>query len=395
MRVALVTESFAPDVNGVANSVRRVAEYLVERGHQPLVIAPQVRRSLRNVPTDPRIPVVRVPAVAMPGYTNVRLSIPSERIRRALVDFQPDVVHLASPFVLGAWAGRAAADLGLPIVAVYQTDIPGYAGGYGLGALSGGCWRWIADIHGRAVVNLAPSTATAEELQQHGVRDLRRWGRGVDVELYNPRRRDEKLRQSLLGDRTLLVGYVGRLAREKRVDLLARAAGLPGVRLVIVGDGPARRRLQRALPDATFTGTRKGIDLAALYASMDVFVHTGPFETFCQTIQEAQASGVPVVAPASGGPLDLVQPGVTGLLVQPGDASGFADAVRVLAGDAHLRRAIGRAARSAVRDRTWSALGDELYAHYLTATGAAGTAAGTAAGIVVPQQPLPALELVG
>jgi phosphatidylinositol alpha 1,6-mannosyltransferase len=370
MRVAIITESFAPDINGVANSVLRVAEHLAARGHHPLVIAPEPRRSLRGRTTGLPYPVVRVPSLPLPGYSNVRLALPSAAVASALERHRPDVVHLASPFVLGAWGSTAARDLGLPIVAVYQTDVPGYTGSYHLGPTKQAAWRWIARVHGRAAITLAPSNPTADELRAHGVRDVHRWGRGVDSVLYHPRNRDEGLRRELLGDREILVGYVGRLAHEKCVDLLSDVDRLPNVRVVVIGDGPARKRVARALPSATFTGTRSGADLARHYASLDVFVHTGPLETFCQTIQEAQASGLPVVAPASGGPLDLVQPGLTGYLVRPGDPADFASAVRALVDDPESRARFGAAARTAVEHRTWSAVVDELIGHYRTAIGA-------------------------
>jgi phosphatidylinositol alpha 1,6-mannosyltransferase len=165
------------------------------------------------------------------------------------------------------------------------------------------------------------------------------------------------------------VGYVGRLAPEKRVDLLGQVAGLPGVRLVIVGDGPAGAGLRRALPQATFLGPWHGAELATIYASLDVFVHSGACETFGQTLQEAAASGLPVVAPAAGGPLDLVDHGRTGYLVPPGDAGELAGAVARLAGDPRLRLAMGRAGRGKMMGRGWRVLGDQLIAHYSAVLG--------------------------
>lgn len=368
MRVAIITESYAPDVNGVANSVRRIAENLVVRGHSPLVIAPQPKRRLRRLIAAEPYPVLRLPSLPMPGYGNVRLGLPNRLIKQALREHKPDLVHLASPFVLGAWGGEAAAELGLPIVAVFQTDIPGYAGAYGVGFAHEAAWRWVERIHARAALTLAPSSTSAGQLQAHGVPNVSRWGRGVDTRLFHPLRRNDKLRGELAPGGEVLVGYVGRLAKEKRVELLHDVAGLPGTRLVIVGDGPTRAKVARALPGAAFLGAQRGLDLARLYASLDVFVHTGPHETFCQTVQEAQASGIAVVAPACGGPADLITSGVNGILVPPNDPAAIAEAVTGLAADAQLRRRLGTAARSAVSNRTWPALVDQLITHYQSVT---------------------------
>jgi phosphatidylinositol alpha 1,6-mannosyltransferase len=369
MRVAIITESFPPDVNGVANSVVRVAEHLVTCGHEVMVIAPEPALTSTRVLGPVPYPVVRIPSVGLPGYRGFRLAVPAGRIAGALRRHRADVVHLASPFVLGAWGSAAAARLGLPMVAVYQTDVPGYSRHYRMGWAERAAWRWLRRIHRRAARTLAPSSSTAAELVAHGVGDVWLWRRGVDSTLFHPRHRHEATRRALAPGGEVLVGYVGRLAVEKRVDLLGAVTALPGVRLVIVGDGPARASLQQALPDAVFVGERHGAQLSRLYASLDIFVHTGPLETFCQAVQEALASGVPVVAPAAGGPLDLVQPGRTGCLVTPGDGEAIAAAVADLAVDPVRRRHFGLAARASVEGRTWAAVGDELIAHYRAACG--------------------------
>ncbi|MEV6968600.1 glycosyltransferase family 1 protein [Hamadaea sp. NPDC051192] len=369
MRVAIITESYAPDVNGVANSVLRVCDHLLARGHEPMVVAPRPRRRLLPHAPTHEFPVFRVPSMPFPGYTNVRIAPPSGLIAAALREFRPDVVHLASPFVLGAWGARAAEALRIPAVAVYQTDVPGYAEAYGVRAVQDAAWRWIAAIHGRAARTLAPSSATAQQLTAHGVRDVELWGRGVDSGLFHPSHRSDELRELLAPNGELIVGYVGRLAHEKRVHLLAEVTRMKGVRVVVVGDGPTRRTVERALPRALFLGPKSGLDLAMIYAALDVFVHTGPHETFCQTIQEAHASGVPVVAPASGGPIDLVDPGVTGFLVPPDDGGAIVEAVARLAASPSLRQRMGLAARVAVAGRTWAALGDELIGHYSAVLG--------------------------
>ncbi|MEU6466694.1 glycosyltransferase family 1 protein [Streptomyces sp. NPDC046976] len=362
MRVVIVTESFPPDVNGVAHCALQTARHLVDRGHHPLVVAPAPAPGT-GPDTDAPCPVVRIPSLPLPGYPQVRVALPSRRLAAALVTHRPDVVHLASPFVLGARGMAAAARLGLPAVAVYQTDLAGYARTY-MGAGEAAAWRRIRSVHAAADRTLAPSSAALGDLETHGVPRVRLWPRGVDTVRFRPERRDEELRRELAPNGELIVGYVGRLAPEKHVELLAGVCALDGVRLVVVGDGPSHAHLTEALPGAVFLGRRTGDDLARIFASLDVFAHTGPFETFCQTVQEAMASGVPVVAPAVGGPLDLVDHGRTGLLVPPRDAEAVRDAVRSLAEDPARRIAFGAAARTLVEGRTWAAVGDRLIGHY-------------------------------
>ena len=365
MRIAIITESFPPDVNGVAHCVVRVAENLVRKGHHPLVIAPEPARAATDSDSQFPYPVERVPSVPLPGYPTFRLGLPTPRTRRAIARHGTEMVHLASPVALGAWGSRVAKAMDLPMVAVYQTDLPNYARAYRLGAVTEAfAWRWLRDIHNAAGRTLAPSSVTAADLDAHGMERVWLWGRGVDTERFHPSRRDERLRAEIAPDGEVIVGYVGRLAAEKRVDLLTGLADLPGVRLAVTGGGPMEEELRAALPTATFLGMRHGEDLARIYASLDVFVHTGPFETFGQTVQEAAASGLPVVAPAAGGPLDLVAEGVTGYLVPPGDPGALAAAVGGLASDPRLRTMFGEAARRRVLGRTWSALTDELLGHY-------------------------------
>ena len=369
VRIAIVAESFPPDVNGVAHCTLRVAEHLVARGHQPLVIAPAPAAGTRGADGPFPCPVSRVRSVAMPGYRSFRIGLPGRGLRSALAGHHADLVHLASPFVLGAPPHA------LPTVAVYQTDMPGYAKVYGAGRLGeAAAWRRLRRIHNAADRTLAPSTASACSLREHGVQRVRVWGRGVDTELFDPARRSERLRRELAPGGEVLVGYVGRLAAEKRVDLLGQVAALPGTRLVIVGGGPAEAALRRALPGAVFLGPRYGTELAGIYASLDVFAHSGARETFGQTLQEAAASGLPVVAPAAGGPLDIVSEGTTGFLVPPGAPGPLAAAVSRLVRDPAMRAAMGRAARQKVAGRTWQVLGDELIGHYAEVLDSSGTA---------------------
>jgi len=380
MRIAIITESFPPDVNGVAHCVVRVAENLVRKGHHPLVIAPESARATPGADNQFPYPVKRVKSVRLPGYPSFRLGLPGPRTRRAITTHRTEIVHLASPVALGAWGSHVAKAMDLPMVAVYQTDLPNYARAYRLGAVTEAfAWRWLRDIHNAAGRTLAPSSMTAADLHAHGMERVQLWGRGVDTERFHPSRRDDRLRAEIAPGGEVIAGYVGRLAIEKRVDLLASVAALPGVRLAVTGGGPMEEELRQAIPAAVFLGERHGEDLARIYASLDFFVHTGPFETFGQTIQEAAASGLPIIAPAAGGPVDLVDEGLTGFLVPPGERDALAAAAGRLAAEPALRAAMSEAARRRVLGRSWSALVDELIGHYRAVLGAGATPARMAA----------------
>jgi phosphatidylinositol alpha 1,6-mannosyltransferase len=364
VRIVLVAEAFLPQMNGVVNSLLQMLRHLEAQGHETLVIAPRTAES-----PDPRVlhgaDLALLRSIPAPTYPEVRVVLASVRKFEALLrDFRPDVIHLASPFVLGWQALRAADRLGIPTVAIYQTDIPGYAERYGLPALAPALTRHVARIHRRATLTLAPSSASISELEALGVERLRLWARGVDGERFTPDRRSADWRHSVAPEGEAIIGYVGRLAPEKQVEDLAALAGIPGTKLVIVGDGPSRPALERLLPDAVFLGFLGGDRLAEAVASFDLFVHPGESETFCQTVQEALASGVPVVATGRGGPLDLVQNSRTGWLYRPGDLDDLRARVLDLVGDDAKRRAFAVSARASVAHRTWSRLGDELLGHY-------------------------------
>ncbi|MGV9669227.1 glycosyltransferase family 4 protein [Gordonia sp. NPDC003504] len=366
MRVAIVTESFLPQVNGVVNSVLRVVDHLERTGHCAVVIAPDSEREGRRAPrlVGRRTPVHTVPSMNFPGVTSLPVGVPTPALYRTLRDVAPDVVHLASPFVVGGAGAAAAKWLQVPSVAVFQTDVAGFAKAYRMQMAGKAAWRYTKRVHMACDRTLAPSTSTMDDLAAHGIPRLHRWARGVDTAQFSASRRDEGLRASWDVDGRLVVGFVGRLAPEKHVERLAGLDDDDSIRLVIVGDGPERARLSRMCPNAVFTGELRGEELARAYASLDVFAHPGEHETFCQAIQEAMASGLPVIGPDAGGPRDLVTPMSTGFLLDPRTyADRVGEAVEALR-DPVQRAAMGRAGLSAVRARTWPALCEELVGHY-------------------------------
>lgn len=376
LRVLISAECFVPAVNGVTNSVLRVLDHLDQRGHDMLVVAPAPGPSSVSLRSGRRVEVVRLPSMNVPFYDGLTFSRPSERRCHEIVrSFRPDISHLAAPTLLGAQMGRAARRAGVPSVALFQTDLAGFVQSYeGIGFSARAVWRWLRSIHNRADLTLAPTRTQATELADRGFHRVGIWGRGVDQHQFNPERRSEELRAELGGDDPRpLVGFVGRLAAEKQIERLTALRCLGDrYRLVIVGDGPERSRLQRLLPEAHFTGALFGDELGAAMASLDVFVHTGPHETFCQTVQEAMAAGVPVVGPDAGGPRDLIVSGVTGWRYNPSRPSEMIEAVASLIDSPSLRQSMGRAGTAAVAGRTWENVGDTLLEHYDWARGPVG-----------------------
>lgn len=363
MRILVVAESFLPHMNGVTTSVLRVVDHFAAAGDELAIIAPQWPGATRVLRTSGghRIPVHRIASAPLPGYPAVRIAATSAAaLRRRLDEFRPDVIHLASPLILGGRALVAAQRAHVPTVAVYQTDIPGFTSRYGMPFLESAAWQLLRDLHDRATMTLAPSTATRDQLLSHGIERVGLWRRGVDTSLFSPSLRSPALRARYAEPGEKLVVYAGRLAPEKQVEDLRVLHDLPGVRLLIVGDGPQAPALRHALPRARFAGFRSGTDLAAHLASADLFVHPGELETFGQTLQEAMASGLPVIAPRSGGPIDLVDPSRTGWLYTPGMLDELREGAIDLLFDDTKRLAVGRAAAESVRGRTWPVVAEQL-----------------------------------
>ena len=254
MRVAIAAETFLPHVSGVTGSVVRVLRHLRDTGHEALVLAPGDPPA-----TCEGARVVALPSVPLPGYPEVRLPIATAgAVAAQLAEFRPDVLHLASPFALGGPAVRAAARVGVPVVAVYQTDVAGFATRYGAGSVANVAWHRVRSIHERANLTLAPSSAAAADLRRHGIPRVRLWPRGVDTVAFSPAHRDDLLRRRLAPDGQVLVGFLGRLAAEKQVEDLRSLMTLPGVRVVVIGDGPERDRLRRVLRRSIVSGAPDG-----------------------------------------------------------------------------------------------------------------------------------------
>jgi phosphatidylinositol alpha 1,6-mannosyltransferase len=369
VRILIATESFLPRSNGVTNSVLKVGTNLKNLGHDVQILAPgKGPFEIQGLNID-RVPSIAIDSLAQVDFPTIRVKEIANRINR----FQPDVLHLASPFLLGDQARKVAKQYQIPSVAIFQTDVAGFVNHYGLSKISTLVERRIRKIHSTVDLNLAPSTHSKSYLENLGIENIEIWGRGVDTGQFNNSYRNEELRRNWGADEnTIVVGFAGRLAPEKSVENLRVLHNLESstgkdVQLVIIGDGPSRDRLASHLPFAKFTGHLSGEELGRAMASLDVLVSTGEKETFCQVIQEAMACQVPVIAPATGGPLDLVEPGVNGYLYEPGSLNELRNAVQTLIDNPRQILEFGRNGENMVRNRTWLSLTESIVGHYRTA----------------------------
>ena len=362
-RVAIIAEAFLPKVDGVAKTAWLTLRYLQQTGREVLVFAPDTAP-----PAVGDSEVVALPSLGLIMAPESRMALPGPAVASRLEDFNPDLIHMFSPALLsvsGMLLGRMRQ---IPVVANYQTDLPGYTQQYGLHVFSHPMRDWLRFIHNGCHLTLVPSRTTYDQLQAWGYRRLRYWSRGVNSLRFSPQKRSLAWRQRLLQGRdpdNLICIYVGRLANEKMVELLLDVARTPGIALTIIGDGARREELETifAGTGTHFTGYLLNEDLACAFASADLFAFTGPNETFGQVVQEAMASGLPAIVVDQGGVKDLVIEGETGF-VCPGEPQAFAAAAIRLRDDDVLRRAMAHRARELALERPWERIMAELEAHY-------------------------------
>jgi glycosyltransferase involved in cell wall biosynthesis len=364
LRIAFVTETFPPEIGGAAMSAGRFVDALLARGHRVQLVRPRQGRSQGPASGGDHLTQVLVTGVPVPFHGGLQLGLPAAgRLRRLWSRERPDLVHLVSEGLLGRSARRVAGRLGIPLTSSFHTNFPSYGRHYGFGWLEPLAVRYLRSFHAAARVTIVPTARVRDQLAATGFRNLAIVGRGVDTACFHPERRSDALRRSWgAGPADLVALVVGRLAPEKNVPLAVRAyramaEARPGTRLVVVGDGPERARLQAALPEAVFTGTLRGETLAAHYASADAFLFPSLTETFGNVTLEAMASGLAVVAYDDAAAARHIRPFASGLLAPRGDASEFVAHARRLALQPGLVDRLGPAAREAVADVSWDAVG--------------------------------------
>ena len=367
MRIAFFTETFLPATDGVVTRLRHTIEELRRVGDEVLVFAPRYPNG--GPDSYAGASIHRVFGIPLPPYPQVRLCPPHPGIGRALKRFEPDLIHAVNPFVLGPGGAFYARRNGVPLVASYHTNVAAYARFYGFSFMENATRSWTRTWHNRACINLCTSQATRDYLLSEGIKRLRLWPQGVDACLFHPSRASREWRIKLSSGRpeAKILLYVGRLAPEKDIERLKIAlSAAPNICLAIVGKGPEGRELERKFAGTrtVFTGLLTGEDLAAAYASADLFVFPSTTETLGMAMIEALASGLPVIAARTGAIHEVVSEGVNGLLYEPGSDEEFVAAVRRLLENDTMRRSFGLSARAAAEERDWKASTATLRGYY-------------------------------
>ncbi|WP_203787972.1 glycosyltransferase family 4 protein [Aquipseudomonas alcaligenes] len=361
LHIALVSETFPPEVNGVANTLGRLCQGLRERGHRLQLVRP--RQADDTAPNDDQLLLTR--GWPLPGYAGLQWGQSSlHKLLRRWQRNRPDVLYIATEGPLGLSALRAARRLGIPVVSGFHTNFQQYSDHYGFGLLTRLLTGYLRWFHNRSRLTLVPSPSQRLELQRRGFERLELLARGVDGQLFHPARRSAALRAEWgLGEDEIAVLHVGRLAAEKNLQLLTRAfrqlqRDLPQqrLRLVLVGDGPLRTQLQAELPEALFCGVQRGEALAAHYASGDLFLFPSLSETFGNVVLEALASGLAVVAFDQAAAAQHIRHGHNGALATPGDEAAFIESARWLLEDPESLRRVRLNARQHAGKQGWPAI---------------------------------------
>ena len=364
MRIALFTETFLPKIDGIVTRLRHTIDNLKLLGDELIIVTPEA-----GLDEYQGFKVHGVPGMPLPMYPELKMAFPRPSIGEELDRFNPDLVHIVNPAILGLGGLFYAKQRDLPLVASYHTHLPQYLHHYGLGFLEGVLWEMLKAGHNQADINLCTSTAMVKELSDHGIERTDLWQRGVDTETFHPSLASLEMRDRLSQgnpDAPLLL-YVGRLSAEKEIDRIRPVLdAIPNARLALVGDGPYRSELEEMYKDTPthFAGYMRGVELATAYASADAFIFPSRTETLGLVLLEAMAAGCPVVAARAGGIPDIVTDGENGFMFDPADDAGAIKATQSLLANQINRETLRKAARAEAERWGWNGATQQLQRYY-------------------------------
>ena len=366
MRIAIFTETFLPKVDGIVTRLKHTVEYLQRFGNEVCVFCPE-----GGLTEYKGAKVQGVSGFPLPLYPELKLAFPRPSMREMIEDFNPDLIHVVNPAVLGVGGIYYSKSLDIPLVASYHTHLPKYLEHYNLGLLEGVLWELLKAMHNQAALNLCTSTAMQQELTEHEIERVEVWQKGVDTELFRPELRSEAMRSHLTQghpDAPILI-YIGRLSAEKEIDRIKPVLeSIPGARLALVGDGPYREELEQhfAGTPTHFVGYLAGEALGAAYASADAFIFPSRTETLGLVLLEAMAAGCPVIAANAGGIPDIVTDGVNGFMFDPADEQGAIIATQKLLGMKAERELLRQNARVEAERWGWEGSTRQLEQFYIS-----------------------------
>jgi len=359
VKIAFFTETFLPKVDGIVTRLTKTIEYLVKNGDDVIVFCPE------GSPNNYKgAKIVGVAAMPLPLYPELKLGLPGPAVSEALEDFQPDLIHVVNPAVLGLGGIWLAKTNNIPLIASYHTHLPKYLEHYGMGMLEPLLWELLKAAHNQALLNLCTSTAMVNELENKGIKRTALWQRGVDTNSFKPEYRNQNMRAKLLGnhpDTGSLLIYVGRLSAEKQIERIKPVLEkIPDASLALVGDGPYRNQLEKIFENTktNFVGYLAGEELASAYASGDIFLFPSSTETLGLVLLEAMAAGCPVIGANKGGIPDIINDGINGCLYDPdqednGEESLIAATKKILQ-DSSKKEQMRIAARTEAEKWDWN-----------------------------------------
>jgi len=367
-KIAIFTDTYVPDVNGVAITLKHFTDYLEKKGYEYIVFAPNSKKEEERFSSQ----VHRFKSMSFFLYPECRLALPNTfKMKAELQKFQPDIIHIVTPFNIGFFGIRLAKKLNIPVVGSYHTNFDKYLEYYNLQFLKNFIWKYMRWFHKPLQRIFVPSNDTIEQLRRKGFRNLKVWPGGVDCELFHPDYSKESVRKKYQIKEEFILSFVGRLAPEKDIDTLMKiAANIPlelnkKIHWLIVGDGPSKEEMMKnALPNMTFTGYLNGGNLAEVYSASNLFVFPSATETFGNVVIEALASGTPVIGANAGGVKSLVTSNKNGILCEPKKVEEFVRAIETVLTDSQLRMTLSKNARQFALTQSWEAIFDQLMKDY-------------------------------